>query len=95
MVNLNVPTQTLRGFDRLCRLVGKTRTSILVDLMRSFVLQEGKRIMEQVQQISSLAECADKLDKTGVEHRSELERSDPSKPMGKAIHRRFSDFLKD
>lgn len=95
MVNLNVPTQTLRGFDRLCRLVGKTRTSILVDLMRSFVLQEGQRIMEQVQQISSLAERADKLDKTGVEGRSKLERSDPPKTSSNAIQKRFSDFLKD
>ena len=95
MVNLNVPTQTLRGFDRLCRLVGKTRTSILVDLMRSFVLQEGKQIMEQVQQISSLAECGDKLVKTGVERRSEVKTPDPSKPARKAIQKRFSEFLKD
>ena len=95
MVNINVPTQTLRGFDRLCRLVGKTRTSILVDLIRSFVLQEGHQIMEQVQQISSLAECGDKLDKTCVERRSELDTPDPSKPTGKGIQKRFSDFLKD
>jgi hypothetical protein len=95
MVNINVPTQTLRGFDRLCRLVGKTRTSILVDLMRSFVLQEGQRIMEQVRQISSLAECGDKPDKTSVERRSEPKTSDPSKRIEKTIQKRFSDFLKD
>lgn len=95
MVNINVPTQTLRGFDRLCRLVGKTRTSILVDLMRSFVLQEGKRIMEQVQQISSLAETADNPVKTRVERRSGDERSDPAKTTGKTKLRRFSEFLKD
>lgn len=95
MVNINVPTQTLRGFDRLCRLVGKTRTSILVDLMRSFVLQEGHRIMEQVQQISSLAECGDKPDKTRVERRSEVKTPDPSKPAGKVFQKRFSDFLTD
>lgn len=95
MVNINVPIQTLRGFDRLCRLVGKTRTSVLVDLIRSFVLQEGHRIMEQVQQISSLAECGDKLDKTAVERRSELETFDPSRPPEKAVQKRFSAFLKD
>ena len=95
IVNLNVPSQTLRGFDRLCRLVGKTRTSILVDLMRSFVLQEGQRIMEQVQQISSLAECGDKPAKMGVERRSEAKMPDPSRPAEKVIKRRFSDFLRD
>jgi len=93
MVNINVPTQTLRGFDRLCRLVGKTRTAVLVDLMRSYVLKEGQTIIEQVKQISSLARTDDKPVKTAVERRSSNERSDPSKPTEKPLKKRFSDFL--
>lgn len=95
MVNINVPVQTLRVFDHLCRLIGKTRTAVLVDLMRSFVLKEGQIIVEQVQQISSLARTADNPVQTPVERRSVDKTSDPSNPSGNAVGKRFSDFLRD
>lgn len=95
MVNINVPVQTLRGFDHLCRLIGKTRTAVLVDLMRSFVLKEGQTIIEQVQQISSLARTAENPVKMRVERRSGDELSDPPEPSGKPTLKRFSDFLED
>lgn len=95
LVNINVPIQTLRGFDHLCRLLGKTRTAVLVDIMRSFMLREGRNIIEQVQEISSLARTADKPGKTRVERRSDDALSDPPQPSGKPLQKRFSDFLKN
>jgi len=92
MVSINVPKQTLKGFDRLCRLIGKTRTAVLVELMRSFVLKEGQTIVEQVQQMSSLARTVDKLIKTRVERRSGDQLSNQPETSNKAILRRFSDF---
>lgn len=95
LVNINVPIQTLRGFDHLCRLLGKTRTAVLVDIMRSFMLREGRNIIEQVQEISSLARTADKPDKTRVERRTGVERCDPPKAASKSELRRFSDVIAD
>lgn len=95
LVNINVPIQTLRGFDHLCRLLGKTRTAVLIDIMRSFMLREGRNIIEQVHEISSLAKTADKPDLTRVERRSGDALFDPPQPSGKPLQKRFSDFLED
>jgi hypothetical protein len=95
MVNIKVPTETLRGFDHLCRLSGKTRTAVLVDLMRSFVLDEEKRIPAQVRRISTVAEAARRSILQRGERRSDDETSDPSKAPEKAIKMRFSEFLLD
>src|SRR5512139_2454283 len=95
MVNIKVPTETLRGFDHLCRLSGKTRTAVLVDLMRSFVLDEGQRIPAQVRRISTVAEAARRSILKRVERRSSAGTSDPSKAPRKAIRKRFSEFLRD
>jgi hypothetical protein len=95
MMNINVPSKVLKGFDHLCRLAGKTRTAVLVDLMRSFVLDEGQRIPAQVRKISTVAEAARKSILKRKERRLDDETSDPSKAPGKAIKRRFSEFLQE
>ena len=55
LITLNVPVETLRAFDHLCRSVHRPRSSVLVDMMRSFVLIEGKTIGEDSRRIGKIA----------------------------------------
>lgn len=47
LINFNVPTDTRNRFDSICHASGRTRTSVLVELMTIYVLEEGKRLIER------------------------------------------------
>ena len=47
LTNFNVPIDTRRRFDAICHASGRTRTSVLVELMTNYVLQEGRRLMDR------------------------------------------------
>jgi hypothetical protein len=42
LTNFNVPITTRKRFDVICHASGRTRTSVLVELMTNYVLEEGK-----------------------------------------------------
>ena len=45
LINFNVPNHIKFRFDKVCQLAGKTRTSVLVDLMNDYILTQGERLM--------------------------------------------------
>ncbi len=47
LTNFNVPTTIRHRFDAVCHASGRTRTSVLVELMETFVLQQGKVLAEK------------------------------------------------
>lgn len=47
LINFNVPIDTRNRFDMICHAGGKTRTSVLIELMTNYVLEEGKRLIER------------------------------------------------
>jgi len=47
LINFNVPIDTRNRFDVICHASGKTRTSVLVELMTNYVLDESKRLIER------------------------------------------------
>ncbi|WP_146107644.1 hypothetical protein [Porphyrobacter sp. HT-58-2] len=47
LTNFNVPIDTRRRFDAICHASGRTRTSVLVELMTNYVLEEGRRLIER------------------------------------------------
>lgn len=54
LTNFNAPIDTRRRFDAICHASGRTRTSVLVQLMTDYVLEEGKRLMERQRQLGDL-----------------------------------------
>jgi hypothetical protein len=54
LTNFNVPIDTRRRFDAICHACGRTRTSVLVELMTDYVLQEGRRLVERQKTLSDL-----------------------------------------
>jgi len=47
LINFNTPIDVRKRFDAICHASGRTRTSVLVELMTNYVLQEGRRLMDR------------------------------------------------
>ena len=54
LTNFNVPIATRRRFDAICHASGRTRTSVLVELMTNYVLDEGRRLVERQRELGDL-----------------------------------------
>jgi hypothetical protein len=51
LINFNAPNSTRLRFDKVCQLVGRTRTSVLVELMNGYVLTKANEITVNNQKI--------------------------------------------
>lgn len=47
LINFNVPLSIRHRFDEVCRASGRSRTSVLVELMESYVLTQGKVLADR------------------------------------------------
>ncbi len=54
LTNFNVPNSTRKRFDAICHASGRTRTSVLIELMTNYVLEEGKRLVERQKELGDL-----------------------------------------
>lgn len=54
LINFNVPIVVRKRFDAVCRAYGRSRTSVLLELMQTYVLSETKRLAEREQELGSL-----------------------------------------
>ena len=54
LTNFNVPLPTRKRFDAICRASGRTRTSVLVELMTDHILKEGRRITDQQSELEQI-----------------------------------------
>lgn len=65
LTNFNVPNPLKSRFDAICHASGRTRTSVLVELMESYILSQAKvlqsraREFEQIDERISFSEFAD------------------------------------
>lgn len=50
LINFNVPYITKTRFDRICQMSGKTRTSVLVELMNDFILSQSDLLTHRSRQ---------------------------------------------
>ena len=46
-INFNVPDPIRVRFDKVCQLSGRTRTSVLVELMNTYVTTKGNELKEE------------------------------------------------
>lgn len=54
LTNFNVPLRTRKRFDEVCHASGRTRTSVLVELMEDFILNQGKVIAERTKRFEEV-----------------------------------------
>lgn len=54
LTNFNVPLPTRKRFDAICRASGRTRTSVLVELMTDYILKEGRRLTDQQSELEQI-----------------------------------------
>ena len=54
LTNFNVPLPTRKRFDAICRASGRTRTSVLVELMTDHILKEGRRLTDQQSELEQI-----------------------------------------
>lgn len=47
LINFNVPDPIRVRFDKICQLSGRTRTSVLVELMNTYVTTKGAELKEE------------------------------------------------
>ena len=50
LTNFNAPVATRRRFDAICHASGRTRTSVLVDLMTDYILQQSQQLFNRDRQ---------------------------------------------
>jgi hypothetical protein len=54
LTNFNAPVATRRRFDAICHASGRTRTSVLVDLMTDYVLQQSQQLFNRDRQLERI-----------------------------------------
>ena len=54
LTNFNVPSDTRRRFDAICHASGRTRTSVLVELMEQFILNQGPLLAERAKRLQEV-----------------------------------------
>lgn len=56
LMNFRVPSSVRKRFDTICKATGRTRTSVLVELMSNYVLQQGKQLVDRENELGELDE---------------------------------------
>jgi hypothetical protein len=54
LTNFNVPVDMRRRFDAICHASGRTRTSVLVDLMTDYILQQSQQLFNRDRQLERI-----------------------------------------
>ena len=54
LINFNAPDPIRVRFDKVCQLSGRTRTSVLVELMTDHILKEGRRLTDQQSELEQI-----------------------------------------
>jgi predicted transcriptional regulator len=56
LTNFNAPDATRKRFDAICHAIGRTRTSVLVELMTDFILAQSQLLATKNQQFKVIDE---------------------------------------
>jgi hypothetical protein len=54
LINFRTPEDLQNTFDLVCDYKAVTRTQVLIDLMRGYILENHKSIMDQIQSMNGL-----------------------------------------
>lgn len=56
LTNFNVPFGVRQRFDDICHASGRTRTSVLVELMNDYVLSQGQLLVNRAAELAKVEE---------------------------------------
>lgn len=54
LTNFNVPVRTRNRFDEVCHASGRTRTSVLVELMEGFILKQAQLLADRTKRLQEV-----------------------------------------
>lgn len=60
LTNFNVPCSLRKRFDEVCRASGRTRTSVLVELMEHYTLSQGRVLAARNEEFEKVDEALEK-----------------------------------
>lgn len=60
LTNFNVPCSLRKRFDEVCRASGRTRTSVLVELMEHYTLSQGRVLAARNEEIEMIDQALEK-----------------------------------
>jgi hypothetical protein len=61
LINFNVPKSIKGRFDEVCRTSGRTRTSVLLELMENFTLSQGKALIARSAELENVDQALEKI----------------------------------
>lgn len=60
LTNFNVPYSIRKRFDEVCRASGRTRTSVLVELMEDYTLSQGRALAARHEEFEKVDQVLEK-----------------------------------
>jgi predicted DNA-binding protein len=60
LINFNVPRGIRQRFDDVCRSSGRTRTSVLVEMMEHYIMSQGKNLATRNEEFEKVDQTLEK-----------------------------------
>lgn len=60
LTNFNVPCSLRKRFDEVCRASGRTRTSVLVEMMQNYTLSQGSVLAARNEEFEKIDQALEK-----------------------------------
>lgn len=82
LVNFNAPIDVRKRFDAICNANGRTRTSVLVELINNYILQEGRRLIKRQEELGVLDKrFQESMGLNGSNHRNDVYHQSTHPPL--------------
>lgn len=96
LINFRTPADLQHTFDLVCHYKAQTRTQVLIDLMRGYVMDNHKPIIDQIQSLKDLNKNLSESipNRTGWSRRQEYRQTDSNRDLwvsdDEDLHHSFS-----
>lgn len=83
LINFRTPADLQHTFDLVCQYKAQTRTQVLIDLMRGYVMDNHKPIIDQIQSLKDLNKNLSEFvpNRTGWSHRQDYRKIDSNRDL--------------
>jgi len=83
LINFNADPNTINTFDAICHANGRTRTSVLVELVTGYILNESKAVSKRVSEFNKIKKALDENLNSGGNERFRGPRSQRNRMAAK------------
>ena len=87
LINFRTPADLQHTFDLVCQYKAQTRTQVLIDLMRGYVMDNHKPIIDQIQSLKDLNKSLSEFvpNRTGWSHHHDYRQTDSNRDLWIAV----------